>query len=64
MLDSEEENLCLIKLVSGEEIVAMTSSIEDDNIKIIDMRNNNDLFFFDWSNKINSPKKIGKNLAK
>ena len=35
MLDSEEESLCLVKLVSGEEIVAMTSSIEDDDIKLV-----------------------------
>tara|TARA_B100001939_G_scaffold347762_1_gene370498 strand:- start:1635 stop:2066 length:432 start_codon:yes stop_codon:yes gene_type:complete len=35
MFDSEEESLCLVKLVSGEEIVAMTSSIEDDDIKLV-----------------------------
>jgi len=35
MFDFEEESLCLLKLVSGEEIVAMTSSIEDDDIKLV-----------------------------
>lgn len=35
MFDTEEEYLCMIKLVSGEEIVAMASSIEDDEMKLI-----------------------------
>tara|TARA_S200002703_G_scaffold156474_1_gene162194 strand:+ start:45 stop:473 length:429 start_codon:yes stop_codon:yes gene_type:complete len=36
MFDTEEEYMSLIKLVSGEEIVAMTSDIqEDDDVKLV-----------------------------
>lgn len=35
MLEDTEENLCFIKLVSGEELIAMTSKIEEDDLTLV-----------------------------
>lgn len=35
MLEDIEENLCFVKLVSGEELIAMTSKIEDGDLTLV-----------------------------
>ena len=35
MLEDIEENLCFVKLVSGEELIAMTSKIEEDDLTLV-----------------------------
>lgn len=35
MLENMEEHLCFVKLVSGEELIAMTRKIEEDDITLV-----------------------------